>query len=154
CGATRRPGPRRADRSAPSPAPRRRRGLRFRAAPRSRRRSLDAGGRRRRRRRRREMTRDQGAHRIRRLRAFLDPEVHALLVDLHHRRLAARVVVAEDFDERTVAGGTGIGDDNAEERTLLGSRAAQTNDDHLSLLLNALDGSTIARWLRCGFGTT
>jgi hypothetical protein len=38
--------------------------------------------------------------------------------------------VSEDFDERAVAGGAGIGDDNAEERAFLGTSPAQTNGDH------------------------
>ena len=50
-------------------------------------------------RRRRQVARDQRAHRIRRLRALLQPVVDALLVHLHDRRLGARIVVAEDFDE-------------------------------------------------------
>src|SRR5581483_5092289 len=86
------------------------------------RRSVSGGG--------RQMPRDQRAHRIGRLRTLLEPEVDALFVDLHDRRLGARVVVAEDFDERAVARRARIGDHDAEERTLLGPGATKTNDDH------------------------
>ncbi len=42
--------------------------------------------------------------------------------------------MAEDFDEGAVARGAGIGDDDAKERTLLGTGTTQTNGDHLTLL--------------------
>src|SRR5436190_8091034 len=77
---------------------------------------------------------DQRAHRVRRLCTFSEPVAHPLLVDLHEGRLRARVVVAEDFDERTVTGGTRIGDDDAEERPFLGTGSTQTNGDHVTLL--------------------
>src|SRR6476646_6224189 len=86
------------------------------------------------------MTLDQRAHRIGRLRAFADPVVHALPLDVHEGRPGALVVVSEDFDERAVAGGAGIGDDDAEIRALLGTCATQTNGDHLTLL-NSFRGS-------------
>src|SRR3954453_13121509 len=86
------------------------------------------------------MTRDQRPHRVGRLRALLQPVVDPLGVDLHDRRLAARVVMSEDFDERAVARRARIGDDDAEERALLGSGATQTNGNHLTLL-NDLRGS-------------
>jgi len=38
--------------------------------------------------------------------------------------------MSEDFDERAVAGGARIGDDDAEERALLRTGPAQTNGDH------------------------
>src|SRR6185369_12456212 len=84
---------------------------------------------------RRQVTLDQRTHRIGRLRAFADPVVDALLLHVHEGRAGARVVMSEDFDERAVAGGPGIGDDDAEVRTLLGTGATQTNGDHLTLLL-------------------
>src|SRR6476661_9542043 len=80
------------------------------------------------------MSGDQRPDRVRRLRVLLDPEVHALLVDLHDRRLAARIVMSKDFDERAVARGARIGDHDAEERALLRSGPTQTNGNHLSLL--------------------
>src|SRR5215212_8115723 len=80
------------------------------------------------------MTRNQRADGIRRLRALFDPVLDAFLVDLHDGGFGARVVVPENFDERAVAGGTGIGDDDAEERALFGTGTAQTNSYHLSLL--------------------
>ena len=69
------------------------------------------------------MTGDQRADGIRRLGALLDPEVHALFVDLDDGRLGARVVMTEDFDERAVARGAGIGDDDAKEGAFLGTGA-------------------------------
>src|SRR5437867_712290 len=88
---------------------------------------------------------DQRAHRVRRLCTFSEPVAHSLLVDLHDGRLRARVVVAEDFDKRTVTGGTGIGDDDAEERPFLGTGSTQTNGDHVTLL-NGVRGSIPNAW--------
>src|SRR5437773_12051810 len=76
---------------------------------------------------------DQRAHRVRRLCTFSEPVVHPLLVDLHEGRLRARVVVAEDFDERTVAGGTRLGDDDEEERPLRRTGLTETNEDQETL---------------------
>src|SRR5919197_5896715 len=87
---------------------------------------------------------DQRPHRIGRLRALLQPVIDALLVDLHDGRLVARGVVSEDFDERAVARGARISDDDAEERTLLGSGATQTNDNHVTLLNAARGSNSIA----------
>src|SRR4030095_9321314 len=70
-------------------------------------------------------------------RAALEPEIDALLVHLDDGGLGARGVVSEDFDERAVARRAGIGDDDAEERTLLGSCPTQTNRDHVTLLNDA-----------------
>src|ERR1043166_1193140 len=86
------------------------------------------------------MTRNQRPNGIRRLRALLDPEVDALLVHLHDSRLGARVVMSEDLDERAVARGARIGDDDAKEGAFLGTGATQTNGDHLTLL-NGVRGS-------------
>src|SRR5882672_671521 len=77
---------------------------------------------------------DQRSHSVGRDRTLLQPEVDALFVDLHDGRLGAGIVMSEDFDERAVARRTRIGDYDAEERTLLGSCAAQTNGDHVTLL--------------------
>jgi hypothetical protein len=47
--------------------------------------------------------------------------------------------VSEDFDERGIARRARIGDDDAEERALLGSGPTKTNDDHTrSLMAGAL----------------
>src|SRR5688572_4892400 len=78
---------------------------------------------------------DQRPDRIGGLRALADPVVHALAVDGHDRRLAARVVVAENFDEAAIAGSAGVGYDDAEIRTFLGPGPTQTNDDHHALLI-------------------
>src|SRR5262245_45108882 len=74
-----------------------------------------------------EMPRHQRPHRIRRTSATAQPVVDAFFIDVHYSRLRAGVVVAENFDEGTVARVAGIGDDDAEERTLLGSGAAETD---------------------------
>ena len=66
-----------------------------------------------------EVPGDQRADRVRRLRALLQPVVDALPVDVDEGRLGARIVVTEDLDEAAVARGARIGDDDAEERTLL-----------------------------------
>src|SRR6185369_9826403 len=65
----------------------------------------------------RQMARHQRPHRIGRPRAAAEPVVDALFVDLDDRRLRARIVVTEDFDEGAVARGPRIGHDDAEERT-------------------------------------
>src|SRR5882672_4967307 len=78
---------------------------------------------------------DQRSHSVGRDRTLLQPEVDALFVDLDDGRLGARIVMSEDFDERAVARRTRIGDHDAEERTLFGSCAAQTNGDHVTLLM-------------------
>src|SRR6267143_3083564 len=80
---------------------------------------------------------DQRSHGVGRDRTLLQPEVDALFVDLDDGRLGARIVMSEDFDERAVARRTRIGDHDAEERTLFGSCAAQTNGDHVTLLDDA-----------------
>src|SRR3954471_18689848 len=73
---------------------------------------------------------DQRSDRIRRLCAFSEPVLHALGVDLNDRRLGARVVMSEDFDERTVARGARVGDHDTEEGSLLGPGPSKTDDYH------------------------
>src|SRR5262245_28664050 len=94
---------------------------------------------------------DERAHRVGRHRAALQPEVDALLVHLHDGGLGARVVVTEDLDERAVARRARIGDDDAEERTLLGPCPTQTNRNHLTLLNGARGPARASDTLRSVF---
>src|SRR2546422_1963310 len=55
-------------------------------------------------------------------RSLLQPEIHALPIDLDDRGLRARVVVTEDFDEGTVAGRARIGHRSEEHTSELQSR--------------------------------
>ena len=68
------------------------------------------------------MPSNERAHRIGWLRPLLQPEVDALLVDVHAGRLGPRIVVSENLDEAAVARRARIGDDDAEKRALLGTR--------------------------------
>jgi len=81
------------------------------------------------------VTGNQGTDGVRGLRAFGNPVVDALFLHVHERRFGAGIVVAEDLDEAAVARRARIGDDDAEERALLGTSATQTNGDHRSLLI-------------------
>src|SRR5690606_37471317 len=54
-----------------------------------------------------------GADGLRRLGADTEPVRHALAVDLHHRRVVRRVVLADLLDGPAVTAGTGVGDADA-----------------------------------------
>src|ERR1035437_9105152 len=92
------------------------------------------------------MPREQRPYGVGRLRALADPVVDALLLDIDERRLGARVVVAQDFDEAAVAGGARVGHHDAEERALLGTGTAQTNRYHLSVSFTAREARSPRSW--------
>ena len=70
-----------------------------------------------------------------RLGALGDPGVDLLEVQLDGLRVGQRVVAADQLDVATVAGHTAVSDDDAVERTLLGTVTGQTNlDCQLKLL--------------------
>ncbi len=70
------------------------------------------------------------AHRIGGLRPLLQPVREPLAIERQRLGLRARIVVAQHLDEAAVARRSRIGDDDTEERSLLGTCASQTNNQH------------------------
>src|SRR6266536_1860602 len=68
---------------------------------------------------------EQAPHRLRRLRALVQPRLHLLLVQLDRRGVGLRVVPPDDLDELAVARRARIGRDDAVDRVLLRPDARQ-----------------------------
>src|SRR5438874_12427895 len=75
---------------------------------------------------------EQTPHRLGRLRAFAEPVLDLLLVELDRRRVGLRVVTPNDLDELAVARGARICRDDAVDRVLLRPDTRQPQFDHLS----------------------
>src|SRR5215207_10462990 len=76
---------------------------------------------------------EEGAHGVGRLRADVEPMVHALGVQVERLVTGPRLILADDLDELAVARALGVGDDDAVHGGLFTAHAAETDlDGHVN----------------------